>query len=83
MVDRNKAKIKPEDYDYVILGQVKQNTVCANIARNLVLNIGLPEYVPATTVTIACGSGLLSMLEAGEFIKMALLILYWRAAWSL
>jgi len=69
VVDRNKAKIKPEDYDYVILGQVKQNTVCANIARNLVLNIGLPEYVPATTVTIACGSGLLSMLEAGEFIK--------------
>ncbi|PKM76448.1 MAG: acetyl-CoA C-acyltransferase [Firmicutes bacterium HGW-Firmicutes-15] len=69
VVDRNKAKIKPEDYDYVFLGQVKQNTICANIARNLALNIGLPEDVPAATVTIACGSGLLSMIEASEFIK--------------
>lgn len=69
VVERNKAKIKPEDYDYVFLGQVKQNTICPNIARNLVLNMGLPEDVPATTVTIACGSGLLSMIEASEFIK--------------
>lgn len=69
IVDRNKAKIKPEYYDYCFLGQVKQNTVCANIARNLVLNIGLPEEVPAATVTVACGSGLLSMIEGYEFIK--------------
>jgi acetyl-CoA C-acetyltransferase len=69
IVDRNKSKIKPNDYDYLFLGQVKQNTVCANIARNLVLNIGLPEELPASTVTVACGSGLLSMIEGYEFIK--------------
>jgi acetyl-CoA C-acetyltransferase len=69
IVDRNKSKIKPDDYDYLFLGQVKQNTVCANIARNLVLNIGLPEELPASTVTVACGSGLLSMMEGYEFIK--------------
>jgi acetyl-CoA C-acetyltransferase len=69
IVDRNKAKVKPEMYDYCFLGQVKQNTICANIARNLVLGIGLPEEVPAATVTVACGSGLLSMIEGYEFIK--------------
>ncbi|NLB52102.1 MAG: thiolase family protein [Syntrophomonadaceae bacterium] len=69
VVERNEDKIKPEDYDYLFLGQVKQNTVCANIARNLALDIGLPEEVPASTVTVACGSGLLSMIEGYEFIK--------------
>ncbi len=69
VVDRNKSKVKPENYDYLFLGQVKQNSICANIARNLVLNIGLPEELPATTVTVACGSGLLSMMEGYEFIK--------------
>lgn len=69
IVERNKAKVKPEYYDYCFVGQVKQNTICANIARNMVLNIGLPEELPAATVTVACGSGLLSMIEGFEFIK--------------
>jgi acetyl-CoA C-acetyltransferase len=68
VVGRNKAKIKPEMYDYVIIGQVKQNTESSNIARNLVFKLGLPEEVPAACVTIACGSGLLSIEEAAEFI---------------
>lgn len=68
VVQRNKAKVKPEMYDYVVIGQVKQNTDCANIARNLALRLGLPEEVPATCVTIACGSGLLSIEEGAEFI---------------
>ncbi|MDD5167835.1 MAG: thiolase family protein [Syntrophales bacterium] len=69
VVDRNRAKVKPGMYDYVFMGQVKQNTACANIARNLVLRIGLPEDVPAACVTVACGSGLLSMEEGAEFIR--------------
>lgn len=69
VVERNKAQIKPEMYDYVILGQVKQNTAAANIARNVALKIGLPEEVPAACVTIACGSGLLSIEEGAEFIR--------------
>jgi len=48
---------------------VKQNTNSANIARNMALKIGLPEEVPAACVTIACGSGLLSMIEGCEFIS--------------
>ena len=50
VVERNKNKIKPELYDYVLIGQVKQNTRSANIARNLVLTIGLPEEVPAASL---------------------------------
>jgi acetyl-CoA C-acetyltransferase len=69
VVERNKAKVKPSQYDYVLIGQVKQNTHSANIARNMALKIGLPEEVPAACVTIACGSGLLSMLEGCEFIS--------------
>jgi len=69
VVERNKAKVKPEEYDYVMLGQVKQNTYSANIARNMALKIGLPEEVPAMSVTVACGSGLQSMVEGYEFIK--------------
>ncbi len=69
VVERNKAKVKKDMYDYVIMGQVKQNSECANIARNLVLRIGLPEETPATCVTIACGSGLLSIEEGAEMIK--------------
>lgn len=69
VVERNQAKVKKDMYDYVIMGQVKQNSECANIARNLVLRIGLPEETPATCVTIACGSGLLSIEEGAEMIK--------------
>lgn len=69
VVERNKAKVKPEMYDYVVIGQVKQNSECANIARHLALKIGLPEETPGTSVTIACGSGLLSIEEGAEFIK--------------
>jgi len=69
IVERNAEKIKPAAYDYVIMGHVKQNTIAANTARNLVLAIGLPEETPAFTDTIACASGMLSMSEGYEFIK--------------
>lgn len=68
VVERNAGRIKPEDYDYVIMGHVKQSTIAANTARNLVFSIGLPEETPAFTDTIACASGMLSMLEGYEFI---------------
>ena len=69
VVQRNAEKIKPEVYDYVIMGHVKQNTIAANTARNLVFAIGLPEETPAFTDTIACASGMLSVMEGYEFIK--------------
>ena len=69
IVERNASKIKPEAYDYVIMGHLKQSTLAANTARNLVFSLGLPEETPAFTDTIACASGMLSMMEGYEFIK--------------
>ncbi len=69
VVDRNGRKITPEMYDFVIMGHVKQNAIVANTARNLVLMMGLPEEVPAFSDTIACASGMLSIMEGYEFIK--------------
>ncbi len=69
VVERNAPQIKPEVYDYVIMGHVKQSTIAANTARNLVFEIGLPEETPAFTDTIACASGMLSIIEGYEFIK--------------
>ena len=69
VVDRNGTKIKPTMYDYVMMGHVKQNSIVANTARNLVLAMGLPEEVPAFTDTIACASGMLAIMEGYEFIK--------------
>lgn len=69
VVDRNGKKIKPTMYDYVMMGHVKQNSIVANTARNLVLMMGLPEEVPAFTDTIACASGMVAITEGYEFIK--------------
>lgn len=69
VVDRNEKKISPAMYDYVIMGHVKQNAIVANTARNLVLAMGLPEEIPAFSDTIACASGMLSIMEGYEFIK--------------
>ncbi len=69
VVERNKPSVSPESYDYVIMGHVKQNTIRANTARNVALMIGLPEEVPAFSDTIACASGMLSVMEGYEFIK--------------
>ena len=69
LVERNKAKVKYSLYDYVLIGQVKQNCESANIARNVALNIGLPEETPAATLTMACGSGLVSIEEGTEMIR--------------
>jgi acetyl-CoA C-acetyltransferase len=69
VVDRNAKKIQRKMYDYVIMGHVKQNTIRANTARNLALMIGLPEEVPGFADTIACASGMLSIIEGYEFIK--------------
>lgn len=52
-----RAGIKPEQVDHVIFGcvsQVAEQTF--NIARNVVLEAGLPIEVPATSVDFQCGS---------------------------
>jgi acetyl-CoA acyltransferase len=52
-----RAGIKPEQVDHVVFGCVSQvSEQTFNIARNVVLEAGLPIEVPATSVDFQCGS---------------------------
>lgn len=52
-----RAGVKPDQVDHVIFGcvsQVAEQTF--NIARNVVLESGMPIHVPATSIDFQCGS---------------------------
>ena len=54
-----RANLKPDDVDDVIMGCVTQvGEQGMNIARGAVLAAGLPVEIPGTTVSRFCGSGL-------------------------
>eukprot|EP00928_Gymnodinium_smaydae_P063131 TRINITY_DN46800_c0_g1_i1.p1 TRINITY_DN46800_c0_g1~~TRINITY_DN46800_c0_g1_i1.p1 ORF type:complete len:431 (+),score=99.06 TRINITY_DN46800_c0_g1_i1:117-1295(+) len=52
------ARLKPEDVDEVILGQVLTAGCGQNPARQAALGAGLPVEVSAMTINKVCGSGL-------------------------
>ncbi len=64
-----RAGIKPEQVDEVILGCVLQGALGQNVARQATLKAGLPESVPAVTINKVCGSGLKSISMAAQAIK--------------
>lgn len=49
-----KTAIAPSAVDYCVLGTVIQESKTSNIAREAVLSVGLPDTLPAHTVTMAC-----------------------------
>jgi acetyl-CoA acyltransferase len=52
-----RSGVKPEQVDHVIFGAVSQYAEQTfNVARNVVLEAGLPIEVPATSVDFQCGS---------------------------
>ena len=66
-VDR--AGVKPEQVDQVILGCVGQVMEDAYIARHAAIKGGLPIEVPAYTVNRICGSGLEAINTAARWIE--------------
>ncbi len=54
--------------DHVIVGQVLQAGTGMNLARQLVLRLGLGQSVPGLTVNMVCGSGLQSVVLAASTI---------------
>lgn len=56
-----RAGIKPELVDEVIMGTVLQAGLGQNVARQAAVKAGLPVEVPAQTLNIVCGSGLKSV----------------------
>ncbi len=65
----NRAGVKPEQVDEVILGCVLQGALGQNVARQAMIKAGLPESVPAVTINKVCGSGLKSIAMAAQAIK--------------
>ncbi len=55
---RTGGKVKPEDVDYVIMGQVVP-AGCGQVpSRQATLLAGLPEWIPSITVNKVCSSGI-------------------------
>jgi acetyl-CoA C-acetyltransferase len=53
----------------VILGQVLQAGAGMNVARQIALQLGIPQEVPAYTINMACGSSLKAIALAADAIR--------------
>jgi acetyl-CoA C-acetyltransferase len=66
----NRAGVKPENVDEVIMGCVIQAGVGQNPARQAALRGGLPDKVAAVTVNKVCGSGLKAVMMAAQGVQL-------------
>ena len=64
----NRAGVKPEQVDEVLMGCVIQAAQGQNVARQASIKAGLPIEVPAVTLNVVCGSGLKCVNEAATMI---------------
>lgn len=64
----NRASVKGEMVDEVIMGNVLQAGLGQNPARQSVIKAGLPVEVPAMTINKVCGSGLRAVSLACQMI---------------
>jgi len=64
----NRAGVKPEQVDEVLMGCVIQAGLGQNVARQASIKAGLPVEVPAVTINVVCGSGLNCVNMAAEKI---------------
>ncbi len=64
-----RAGIKGEQLDEVIFGCVLQAAQGQNVARQSMINAGIPKEVTAMTINKVCGSGLRAVSLAAQIIK--------------
>jgi acetyl-CoA C-acetyltransferase len=64
-----RAGIPGSAVDEVLLGCVLQAGLGQNPARQAALGAGIPKEVPATTLNMACGSGLKAVAIASQMIR--------------
>lgn len=65
-----RSGIDPGAIDEVIFGNARQAGVGPNAARQIAIRSGLRHEVPAYTVNQACGSGLRSIMNAADQIRL-------------
>lgn len=63
-----RAGVKPEQVDEVIMGNVLQAGLGQNPARQAAVKAGIPAEVPSFTVNKVCGSGLKTVMLAAQAI---------------
>ncbi len=64
-----KSKLKSENVDEVIMGQVLTGGTGQNPARQAAIKSGIPKEIPAYIVNQVCGSGLRSVASGFQSIK--------------
>lgn len=67
-----RTRLSDQMIDEVILGQAKQSSDSANLARLAALRAGMPVEIPGYTVHRQCGSGLQAIHNAAQQIQCGL-----------
>jgi acetyl-CoA C-acetyltransferase len=64
-----RAELRGEDVNEVLMGCVLTAGLGQNPARQASIGAGIPKEVPATTINMVCGSGLKSVAIASQMIR--------------
>lgn len=64
-----RAGVEANKVDEVIMGNVLQGGLGQNVARQMMIDAGLPQEIPAMTLNKVCGSGLRAVALAAQIIK--------------
>ncbi|MFC1822672.1 thiolase family protein [Thermodesulfobacteriota bacterium] len=65
-----RAVLQPEQLEYVFFGHVMTDSTSPNVARQSMLQAGVPVTTPATTIDHQCGSGLEAINHCVRKIKL-------------
>jgi len=65
-----RAGIAPDVIDEVIVGNILSAGLGQNVARQIGINSGIPDSVPAMTINKLCGSGLKAVSLAAQMIML-------------
>src|SRR5690625_275632 len=65
-----RANLEPTDIDGGIFGQVLQAGTGQNIARQILVDSGVPFSIPAMTINEVCGSGLKAVILGRQQIQL-------------
>lgn len=65
-----RSQLNPKDLDLLVYGQVVPQVATPNIAREIVLGLGLPPRVDAWSVSRACATAIQAMTDAADQIAL-------------
>lgn len=68
----HRVPVSPDDYNEVIIGNVMCPSHAYNVGRVIAVKGGVPEHVPAISVSRNCASGMESIVIAAQRIELGL-----------